>query len=98
MGSVLIAAPIGPLPRRRRVAKRGHHLLNVHGTGCNGAVWAPRMAALGRPPRLCRGILRLVFSDERPRSLPRNSLTSSSQRCNAKPDGSWASDDAAFGG
>jgi pimeloyl-ACP methyl ester carboxylesterase len=46
MGSVLIAGRSIYYHAAGESAVRGHRVLYVHGTGCNGAVWAPHMAAL----------------------------------------------------
>src|SRR6202008_2144175 len=46
MGSVLIAGRSIYYHAAGELAGRGRRVLYVHGTGCNGAVWAPHMAAL----------------------------------------------------
>ena len=46
MGSVLIAGRTIYYHVAGEVTRQGRRVLYVHGTGCNGAVWAPHMAAL----------------------------------------------------
>jgi pimeloyl-ACP methyl ester carboxylesterase len=46
MGSVLIAGRSIYYHAAGESAMSGHRVLYVHGTGCNGGVWAPHMAAL----------------------------------------------------
>jgi hypothetical protein len=56
MGSVLIAGRSIYYHPAGESAVSGHRVLYVHGTGCNGAVWARHMAALAdRTPEAGRG-------------------------------------------